>query len=356
MSIKPRTFLVTGGAGFIGSNFIAYLLEKHPDDTIVNLDALTYAGNLENLKSVEGNPRYAFVKGDIRNRELVRALFTEHRFTHVVNFAAESHVDRSIVDPELFLTTNIIGTEILLDEAKRSWKLNPDDKYCKEYRQGVRFHQVSTDEVYGALGKEGLFTEVMPLLPNSPYSASKASADLIVRAYHETFGLPVTISRCSNNYGPYQFPEKLIPLMINNCLNDKSLPVYGDGMQIRDWLHVIDHCSAIDAILEKGAVGEVYNIGGNNEKANIDIVKLIIRMVGKSEDLITYVKDRPGHDRRYAIDNAKVTNLLGWKPFYTFEQGMEETIRWYLDNQQWIDRVVSGDYQAYYQSMYVAKG
>lgn len=356
MSIKPRTFLVTGGAGFIGSNFIAYLLEKHPDDTIVNLDALTYAGNLENLKSVEGNPRYAFVKGDIRNRELVRALFTEHRFTHVVNFAAESHVDRSIVDPELFLTTNIIGTEILLDEAKRSWKLYPEDKYNKEYRQGVRFHQVSTDEVYGALGKEGLFTEVMPLLPNSPYSASKASADLIVRAYHETFGLPVTISRCSNNYGPYQFPEKLIPLMINNCLNDKSLPVYGDGMQIRDWLHVIDHCSAIDAILEKGAVGEVYNIGGNNEKANIDIVKLIIRMVGKSEDLITYVKDRPGHDRRYAIDNAKVTNLLGWKPFYTFEQGMEETIRWYLDNQQWIDRVVSGDYQAYYQSMYVAKG
>lgn len=352
MSINPRTFLVTGGAGFIGSNFIAYLLEKHPDDTIVNLDALTYAGNLENLKSVEDNPRYAFVKGDIRDRELVRVLFTEHRFTHVVNFAAESHVDRSIVDPELFLTTNIIGTEILLDEAKRIWKLYPEDKYNKEYRQGVRFHQVSTDEVYGALGKEGLFTEVMPLLPNSPYSASKASADLIVRAYHETFGLPVTISRCSNNYGPYQFPEKLIPLMINNCLNDKSLPVYGDGMQIRDWLHVIDHCSAIDAILEKGVIGEIYNIGGNNEKANIDIVKLIIRMVGKSEELITYVKDRPGHDRRYAIDNTKVTSLLGWKPFYTFEQGMEETIRWYLDNQQWIERVVSGDYQGYYERMY----
>jgi dTDP-glucose 4,6-dehydratase len=355
VNTNPRTILVTGGAGFIGSNFVAYLLKHHPVDTIVNLDVLTYAGNLENLKEVENNPRYSFVKGDIRDRELVHSLFSKHQFTHVVNFAAESHVDRSIVDPELFLTTNIIGTEILLDEAKKSWKLHLDDKYSKEYREGVRFHQVSTDEVYGALGKEGLFTETMPLLPNSPYSASKASADLIVRAYHETFGLPATISRCSNNYGPFQFPEKLIPLMINNCLKDKSLPVYGDGMQIRDWLHVIDHCSAIDTILDRGMIGEIYNIGGNNEKANIEIVKLIIKTVGKSEDLITYVKDRPGHDRRYAIDNTKITSQLGWKPSYTFEQGMTETIQWYLDNQQWIERVVSGDYQAYYQDMYAIK-
>ena len=352
MNINPRTILVTGGAGFIGSNFIAYLLRQHPADTIVNLDVLTYAGNLENLKEMENNPRYSFVKGDIRDRDLVHDLFAEHHFSHVVNFAAESHVDRSIVDPELFLTTNIIGTEVLLDEAKKSWKLHPDDKYNKDFQEGVRFHQVSTDEVYGALGTEGLFTETLPLLPNSPYSASKASADLIVRAYHETYGLPVTISRCSNNYGPFQFPEKLIPLMINNCLKDKSLPVYGDGMQIRDWLHVIDHCSAIDTILEKGTTGEIYNIGGNNEKANIEIVKLIIKTVGKSEDLITYVKDRPGHDRRYAIDNTKITSQLGWKPSYTFEQGMEETIQWYLDNQQWIERVVSGDYQKYYEHMY----
>lgn len=352
MNSKPRTILITGGAGFIGSNFIAYMLDAYPQDSVVNLDALTYAGNLDNLKSIEGNPRYVFVKGSITDRVLVSALFSEYQFTQVVNFAAESHVDRSIVNPELFLTTNIIGTEVLLDEAKRHWKVHPEDKYNKDYKQGVRFHQVSTDEVYGALGKEGLFTETMLLLPNSPYSASKASADLIVRAYHETFGLPVTISRCSNNYGPYQFPEKLIPLMINNCLHDKSLPVYGDGMQIRDWLHVSDHCKAIDAILQKGKEGEVYNIGGNNEKANIDIVKLIIKTIGKSEDLIAYVKDRPGHDRRYAIDNTKITSQLDWKPSYTFEQGMEETIQWYLANQKWIDRVVSGDYQGYYEIMY----
>ena len=352
MENGDRTILVTGGAGFIGSNFIAYLLEKHPNDAVVNLDVLTYAGNLENLKGVEQNPRYQFVKGDIRDRALVHDLFARHQFTHVVNFAAESHVDRSIVDPELFLTTNIIGTEVLLDEAKSAWKIHPDDKYDKQYIEGVRFHQVSTDEVYGALGKEGLFVETMPLLPNSPYSASKASADLLVRAYHETYGLPVTTSRCSNNYGAYQFPEKLIPLMINNCLHDKSLPVYGDGMQVRDWLHVLDHCIAIDVILEKGEIGEVYNIGGNNEKANIEIVKLILKTIGKSEDLITYVKDRPGHDRRYAIDNTKITTQLGWKPSYTFEQGMKETIQWYLDNQKWIERVVSGDYQKYYDAMY----
>jgi len=352
MENRDRTILVTGGAGFIGSNFIAYLLEKHPNDAVVNLDVLTYAGNLENLKGVEQNPRYQFVKGDIRDRALVHDLFARHQFTHVVNFAAESHVDRSIVDPELFLTTNIIGTEVLLDEAKRAWKIHPDDKYDKQYAERVRFHQVSTDEVYGALGKEGLFVETMPLLPNSPYSASKASADLLVRAYHETYGLPVTTSRCSNNYGAYQFPEKLIPLMINNCLHDKSLPVYGDGMQVRDWLHVLDHCIAIDVILEKGTIGEVYNIGGNNEKANIEIVKLILKTIGKSEDLITYVKDRPGHDRRYAIDNTKITTQLGWEPSYTFEVGMQETIQWYLDNQKWIERVVSGDYQAYYRKFY----
>ncbi len=292
------------------------------------------------------------MKGDIRDRELVHTLFDTYQFTHVVNFAAESHVDRSIIDPEVFLTTNIIGTQVLLDEAKNQWKLFPKDKHNNEYKENVRFHQVSTDEVYGALGKEGLFTETMPLLPNSPYSASKASADLLVRSYHETFGLPVTMSRCSNNYGPYQFPEKLIPLMINNCLQEKSLPVYGDGMQIRDWLHVMDHCSAIDAIISKGTDGEIYNIGGNNEKANIEIVKLIINTIGKSEDLINYVTDRPGHDRRYAIDNTKITTQLGWEPFYTFEQGMEETIQWYLDNREWIENIISGDYQGYYEKMY----
>ena len=353
--VNSRTILVTGGAGFIGSNFIKYLLETYPNDVIVNLDSLTYAGNLENLKDIEDNKNYTFVKGDIRDRPLVRSLFEKYDFTHVVNMAAESHVDRSIVEPDIFLTTNIIGTEVLLDEAKRAWKVHPDDKYSKEYKEGVLFHQVSTDEVYGELGKEGLFTEDMPLLPNSPYSASKASADLIARSYNKTFGMPITISRCSNNYGPYQFPEKLIPLMINNCLKDISLPVYGDGMQIRDWLHVLDHCIAIDTILQKGESGEVYNIGGNNEKANIEIVKLIIKTTGKSEDLITYVKDRPGHDRRYAIDNTKISTELGWEPSYTFERGMEEAIQWYLDNQQWIDNIVSGDYQSYYDEMYEQK-
>ena len=349
---KMRVLLVTGGAGFIGSNFIVYILQKYPEDIVVNLDSLTYAGNLDNLKSVKDYSHYTFVKGDIRDRELVHSIFDTYQFTHVVNFAAESHVDRSIINPEVFLTTNIIGAQVLLDEAKNQWKIFPKDKHNKEYKDNVRFHQVSTDEVYGALGKEGLFTETMPLLPNSPYSASKASADLLVRSYHETFGLPVTTSRCSNNYGPYQFPEKLIPLMINNCLQEKSLPVYGDGMQIRDWLHVIDHCSAIDAIISKAADGEIYNIGGNNEKANIEIVKLIINTIGKSEDLITYVTDRPGHDRRYAIDNTKITTNLGWKPSYTFEQGMKETIQWYLDNPEWIEHIISGDYQGYFEKMY----
>ena len=270
----------------------------------------------------------------------------------MVNFAAESHVDRSITEPEIFLKTNIIGTQTLLDASKKHWKIKPDNKYCREYIPGVRFLQVSTDEVYGALGKTGMFSETTPLSPNSPYSASKAGADMIVRAYHETFGLPVNITRCSNNYGPYQFPEKLIPLMINNCQLNKSLPVYGDGMQIRDWLHVSDHCSAIYTVLMKGKIGEVYNIGGNNEKANIEIVKLILQTIGKEESLITYVQDRPGHDRRYAIDNSKITNELGWSPRYTFEQGIYETITWYLENSEWVDLVTSGEYLDYFNKMY----
>ena len=347
-----KTILVTGGAGFIGSNFVKLMLEKHPDYKIINIDALTYAGNLENLKDIDGNPNYEFIKVDIRDREKIEEIFKNNDITSVVNFAAESHVDRSIEEPEVFLTTNIIGTQVLLDTAKKYWKVNPKDKYCKEYKPGVKFLQVSTDEVYGALGETGMFVETMPLMPNSPYSASKASADMIVRAYNETFGMPVNITRCSNNYGPYQFPEKLIPLMINNCLKEKDLPVYGDGMQVRDWLHVSDHCSAIDTVLHKGKDGEVYNIGGNNEKANIEIVKLIIGTLGKTEALIKYVKDRPGHDRRYAIDNTKITTQLGWEPAYTFEQGMKETIQWYLENTKWIENIISGDYANYYDKMY----
>jgi dTDP-glucose 4,6-dehydratase len=347
-----KTILVTGGAGFIGSNFVKLMLEKHPEYKIINIDALTYAGNLENLKEIDGNPNYEFIKVDIRDREKIEEIFNNNDINSVVNFAAESHVDRSIEEPEVFLTTNIIGTQVLLDTAKKYWKVNPNDKYCKEYKPGVKFLQVSTDEVYGALGETGMFVETMPLMPNSPYSASKASADMIVRAYNETFGMPVNITRCSNNYGPYQFPEKLIPLMINNCLKEKDLPVYGDGMQVRDWLHVSDHCSAIDTVLHKGKDGEVYNIGGNNEKANIEIVKLIIGTLGKSEDLIKYVKDRPGHDRRYAIDNTKITTELGWEPAYTFEQGMKETIQWNLENTKWIENIISGDYANYYDKMY----
>lgn len=347
-----KTILVTGGAGFIGSNFVKLMLEKHPEYKIINIDSLTYAGNLENLKDIDGNPSYEFIKVDIRDREGIEEIFKNNDIASVVNFAAESHVDRSIEEPEVFLTTNIIGTQVLLDTAKKYWKVNPNDKYCKEYKPGVKFLQVSTDEVYGALGETGMFVETMPLMPNSPYSASKASADMIVRAYNETFGMPVNITRCSNNYGPYQFPEKLIPLMINNSLNEKDLPVYGDGMQVRDWLHVSDHCTAIDTVLHKGKDGEVYNIGGNNEKANIEIVKLIIGTLGKTEGLIKYVKDRPGHDRRYAIDNTKITTELGWEPAYTFEQGMKETIQWYLENTEWIENIISGDYANYYDKMY----
>jgi len=347
-----RTILVTGGAGFIGSNFVKYMIEKHPDYRIINVDALTYAGNLENLKEISNNPNYIFIKADIRDRKKIEGIFMQYKIDNVINFAAESHVDRSIEEPDVFLTTNVVGTQILLDVSKKYWKINPDDKYCRIYKNGVKFIQISTDEVYGTLGENGMFVETMPLRPNSPYSASKASADMIVRAYHETYGMPVNITRCSNNYGPYQFPEKLIPLMINNCLKNRELPVYGDGMQIRDWLHVYDHCSAIDTVLHKGVDGEVYNIGGNNEKTNIEIVRLIIKALGKSENLIKYVKDRPGHDRRYAIDNTKITTQLGWSPSYTFEQGIQETIEWYVNNQAWIDSIVSGDYRRYYEHMY----
>lgn len=347
-----KTILITGGAGFIGSNFVKLMLDRHPEYKIINIDALTYAGNLETLRDIDTNTNYEFIKVDIRNREQIEDIFRNNEITAVVNFAAESHVDRSIEDPEIFLTTNILGTQVLLDTAKKYWKIDPADKYSTDYKPGVKFLQVSTDEVYGALGETGMFVETMPLMPNSPYSASKASADMIVRAYHETYGMPVNITRCSNNYGPYQFPEKLIPLMINNCLEGKDLPVYGDGMQVRDWLHVSDHCAAIDTVLHKGMDGEVYNIGGNNEKANIELVKLIISTLGKSEDLIKHVKDRPGHDRRYAIDNTKITTELGWAPAYTFEQGIKETIQWYLDNTEWAENILSGEYANYYDEMY----
>lgn len=328
------------------------MLGKYSDIKLINLDDLTYAGNLENLSELEENSRYTFIKGDIRDRKLVNKIFEENEITSVVNFAAESHVDRSITEPEIFLTTNILGTQVLLDAAMSSWKLDPSDKHSREYKDGVKFLQVSTDEVYGALGKTGLFTESYPLAPNSPYSASKASSDMVVNAYNKTFGMPINITRCSNNYGPYQFPEKLIPLMINNAKQDKSLPIYGDGMQVRDWLHVSDHCSAIDTILNKGKLGEVYNIGGNNEKANIEIVKLILQALNKPESLITYVKDRPGHDRRYAIDNSKITAKLNWSPSYTFEQGIAETIEWYLENEAWMENITSGSYAEYYDKMY----
>ena len=329
--------LVTGGAGFIGSNFVKYMLDKYSDYEIINLDALTYCGNLKNLTDIEDNPNYSFVKGDIRDSKLVDDIVS-NGVDYIVNFAAESHVDRSIKDPEIFIKSNILGTQVLLDAAK---KYN-----IKKYLQ------VSTDEVYGSLGEEGYFTEETPLQPNSPYSASKAGADLMVRAYSNTFDLPINITRCSNNYGPYQFPEKLIPLMISNALEDKELPIYGDGKNIRDWLHVYDHCSAIDLVLHKGRIGEVYNIGGHNEKQNIEIVKLILDALDKDESLIKYVKDRLGHDKRYAIDSSKIVNELGWTPKYTFETGIVETIEWYLDNQDWISDVKSGEYQEYYDKMY----
>ena len=326
-----KTILVTGGAGFIGNTFIKHILQTYSDYIVLNVDVLTYAGKLENLDSVKDNKNYNFFEVDICDRESIDDIFKSFDIDYVVNFAAESHVDRSIDDPDIFLKTNIFGTQVLLDVAKKYWKINPDNKYCREYKNGVKFVQISTDEVYGSLGATGLFTETTPLSPNSPYSASKASADLIVRAYHETFGMPVNITRCSNNYGPFQYPEKLIPLMINNCINDIALPVYGDGLQIRDWLYVDDHCKAIDVVLHRGEVGEVYNIGGNNEKANLEIVNLIIENLNKSKDLIKFVEDRPGHDRRYAIDGSKIKRDLGWTPEYSFEEGIIKTIDWYVE-------------------------
>lgn len=330
--------LVTGGAGFIGSNFVRYMVKKYPEYQIVNLDLLTYAGNLENLKEIENKPNYKFVKGDIADHEFINGFFAEEKFDYVINFAAESHVDRSITDPGIFVRTNVQGTQVLLDAAKNI---------------GVKkYLQVSTDEVYGTLGETGYFTEETPLAPNSPYSASKAGADLLVRAYHETYGMPVNITRCSNNYGPFHFPEKLIPLMIINALHDKDLPVYGDGLNVRDWLYVEDHCEAIDTVLHKGVVGEVYNIGGNNEHTNIEIVKTILKHLGKPESLIKFVKDRPGHDRRYAIDATKIRTELGWEPKHTFKTGIKETIDWYLENKDWWENIISGEYQQYFKQQY----
>ncbi|MBP3250175.1 MAG: dTDP-glucose 4,6-dehydratase [Ruminococcus sp.] len=333
--------LVTGGAGFIGSNFIFYMLKSHPDCRIICIDKLTYAGNLSTLAPIMEEPRFRFVKADICDRSAVYALFEEEKPDAVVNFAAESHVDRSIEEPEIFLKTNILGTQVLLDA-------------CRKFGIG-RFHQVSTDEVYGDLPLDRpdlFFTEETPLDPSSPYSSSKASADLLVQAYHRTYGVPVTISRCSNNYGPYHFPEKLIPLMIANALNDKPLPVYGEGLNVRDWLYVEDHCRAIDLILSKGSVGQVYNVGGHNEMRNIDIVRLICRELGKPESLIVHVEDRKGHDLRYAIDPTKISRELGWLPETKFEDGLKKTIRWYLDNRSWWESIISGEYQDYYEKMY----
>ncbi|MBQ6532268.1 MAG: dTDP-glucose 4,6-dehydratase [Solobacterium sp.] len=333
--------LVTGGAGFIGGNYVLTMVKKHPEDEYVVLDALTYAGNLETLKDVAGEPNFRFVKGDIRDRELIDGLFAEEQFDVVINFAAETHVDRSVEDPGIFVTTNIIGMQNLMDA-------------CRKYNTG-RFHQVSTDEVYGDLPLDRpdlLFREDTPIHTSSPYSASKAGADLLALAYHRTFGLPVTISRCSNNYGPYHFPEKLIPLMISRALADESLPVYGNGANVRDWLYVTDHCNAIDMIIRRGRVGEVYNIGGHNEKTNLEVVKTILKALDKPESLIHFVKDRPGHDLRYAMDPTKIETELGWKPEYTFDTGIQKTIEWYLNNREWWENIISGDYQNYYERMY----
>ena len=375
-----KTYLVTGAAGFIGSNYIKYILKKHDDIKIVILDALTYAGNLATIANDIDNERCFFVRGNICDSELVERLFADYKFDCIVNFAAESHVDRSIEDPQLFLQTNILGTQNLMDAARRAWVTGKDETGYPTWRKDVRFHQVSTDEVYGSLGDEGYFTETTPLCPHSPYSASKASADMIVMAYHDTYKMPVTITRCSNNYGPYHFPEKLIPLIIKNILEGKRLPVYGDGSNVRDWLYVEDHCKAIDLVVNKGRCGEVYNVGGHNEKKNIDIVKLTIstihtmmsekpelrKILKKKElnengeisidwindSLISYVKDRLGHDQRYAIDPAKISEELGWTPETKFEDGIVKTIEWYLNNQEWVKNVTSGDYQNYYENMY----
>ena len=375
-----KTYLVTGAAGFIGSNYIKYILKKHDDIKVVILDALTYAGNLATIANDIDNERCFFVKGNICDSELVERLFADYKFDCIVNFAAESHVDRSIEDPQLFLQTNILGTKNLMDAARRAWVTGKDETGYPTWRKDVRFHQVSTDEVYGSLGEEGYFTETTPLCPHSPYSASKASADMIVMAYHDTYKMPVTITRCSNNYGPYHFPEKLIPLIIKNILEGKRLPVYGDGSNVRDWLYVEAHCKAIDLVVNKGKAGEVYNVGGHNEKKNIEIVKLTISTIHNmmaekpelrkvlkkkeldengeisidwiNDSLISYVKDRLGHDQRYAIDPTKISEELGWTPETKFEDGIVKTIEWYLNNQEWVKNVTSGDYQNYYENMY----
>ena len=347
-----KTYLVTGAAGFIGANYLKYILAKHDDIRVVVLDALTYAGNLGTIAKDIDNERCFFVKGDICDRDLADRLFAEYKFDYVVNFAAESHVDRSIENPQLFLITNILGTQNLLDAARRAWVTGKDENGYPTWRKGVRYHQVSTDEVYGSLGAEGYFHETTPLCPHSPYSASKTSADMVVMAYHDTYKMPVTITRCSNNYGPYHFPEKLIPLMIVNALADKSLPVYGEGLNVRDWLYVEDHCKAIDLIIHKGRVGEVYNVGGHNEKQNIEIVKIICKELGKPESLITHVGDRKGHDMRYAIDPTKIHNELGWLPETKFEDGIKKTIQWYINNREWWETIISGEYQHYYAKMY----
>ncbi len=333
--------LVTGGCGFIGSNLVRHLRQVRPDWTIVNLDKLTYAGNLENLKDLEGDPKHVFVRGDINDKALLKDVFAKQHIDAVMHLAAESHVDRSILGPEEFIVTNVLGTQILL-EAARTAKVK-------------RFLQVSTDEVYGSLGPTGAFSETSPLQPSSPYSASKTSSDLIALAWHHTFGMDVVVTRCSNNYGAYQFPEKLIPLMVDNALKDKPLPVYGDGKNVRDWLHVEDHCAALLCALEKGKAGEVYNIGGNSERQNIEIVRRILQLTGKTEALIKYVQDRPGHDRRYAIDPTKIRTELGWTPKHTFEQGLEETVAWYVAQRPWVERVTTGAYRAYFETQYRAR-
>lgn len=337
-----KTYLITGGAGFIGSNFIIYILKKYHDVNLINIDKLTYAGNLENLKEIEHNPNYMFIKGDICNKEIISSLFSKYDIDYVINFAAESHVDRSIAGPEIFVRTNVLGTMNLLEAARESWKTKDG------FKDNTKFVQISTDEVYGSLGKTGFFTESTPLNPHSPYSASKASADLIVTSYFDTYKMPINITRCSNNYGPYQFPEKLIPLIINNCLNNKSLPIYGDGLNIRDWIYVTDHCRAIDMVINDGSLGEVYNIGGHNERTNIDIVKTVINYLNETfcssitDDLIEYVEDRKGHDRRYGIDPSKIKSELGWEPQIVFENGIVKTIDWYLENRAWL-KDIAGD-------------
>ena len=349
------TYLVTGCAGFIGTTFVHYMLDRYTDIRIINLDALTYAGNLENLKDLEDDPRHIFVHGNICDAALVAKLMADYDPDYIINFAAESHVDRSIANPEIFVTSNVMGTVNLLQRAKEAWY----DAGQKTWKKGKKYLQVSTDEVYGALGAEGFFMETTPINPHSPYSSSKASADHFVKAFHDTYGMPVNITRCSNNYGPYQFPEKLIPLMINNAKNHKQLPVYGDGMQIRDWLYVEDHCKAIDMVATGGRIGEVYNVGGHNERPNVFIVKTIIRQLSErlhdpeiNEGLIKHVEDRLGHDRRYGIDPSKIKADLGWYPETTFEVGIVKTIDWYLANTEWMERVTSGAYQTYYDEMY----